>query len=269
MSLMSSLHLPTSLVPDTRPDIPRPVPYRGRLGLSLPRASNTLQDELDSLKIYTDQHLMSCNQKKTKILLFSKMKKYDFMPELNLGSESIEVVEEMKIVGFILRSDLKTISNTRYIIKKAYARMWIVRRLKSLGATRHRLLDVLQKQVLSVLTLGVPAWDCLLTEQERTDLTRVLKTGLRIIWGAEYTTFDDILVKSNMKDLQYTRDKIVRKFVKKSEQHFKFREWFAPNDPRQIVTRRARTKYKAVTCRQTAYAKTPIPIMTSIANQLY
>ena len=67
------------------------------------------------------------------------------------------------------------------IIKKAYGRMWIVRRLKAPGATRARLIDVLQKQVLSVLNLGVPAWDCLLTEEEKQDFERVLKTGLRII----------------------------------------------------------------------------------------
>ena len=108
----------------------------------------------------------------------------------------------MKIVGFQLRSDLKTISNTRYMIKKAYSRMWILRRLKALGAKRHRLIDVLQKQVLIVLTLGVPAWDCMLTEQERTDLTRVLKTGLRIIWGANYTTHEDILNRFQLRDSQ-------------------------------------------------------------------
>ena len=127
--------------------------------------------------------------------------------------------------------------------------------------------DVLQKQVLSVLTLGVPAWDCLLTEQERTDLSRVLKTGLRIIWGAQYTRFEDILHRSNLKDLQAVRDKIVRKFVRKSEQHSKFSGWFAQQDPGRAVTRRAPTKYKPVTCRQRSYEKTPIPIMTNIANQ--
>jgi hypothetical protein len=266
MSLMASLHLPTVLVPDTRP-VPRPVPYRSRLGLRLPRESNTLQDELDSLEVFTQQNLMSCNQQKTKILLFSRMKKYDFSPELQLGGKHIEVVEEMKIVGFQLRADLKTISNTRYIIKKAYSRMWIVRRLKALGAKRHRLIDVLQKQVLSVLTLGVPAWDCMLTEQERTDLSRVLKTGLRIIWGAEYTTFEDMLHRSNLKDLQVVRNNIVRKFIRKSESHSKFSEWFAPQDPTRAVTRSVRAKYKPVTCRQKAYEKTPIPVMTAIANQ--
>ena len=68
MSLMASLHLPTALVPDTRP-VPRPVPYRSRLGLRLPRESNTLQDELDSLEVFTQQNLMSCNLQKTKIFI--------------------------------------------------------------------------------------------------------------------------------------------------------------------------------------------------------
>ena len=115
-------------------------------------------------------------------MLFSRYNKYDFVPELQLiENENIEVVEEMKNVGYILRTDLKTCSNTAYIVKKAYGRMWILCRLKALGASRHRLLDVLQKQILSVLNLGVPAWDCLLAEQEKVDLERVLRTGLKII----------------------------------------------------------------------------------------
>ena len=74
-------------------------------------------------------------------------------------------------------------------VGKAYSCMGIIRRLKALGASRARLRDVLQKQVLSVLNLGLPAWDCFLTCQERADLERALKTGLRIIWGHEYTKF--------------------------------------------------------------------------------
>ena len=185
-SLMASLDMASSLVPDTRPELQRPVPYRGRFELRLPREKNTLQDEIDSLNQYATNHLMSINHQKTKVLLFSRHRKYDFLPEIQLiPNENIEVVEEMKIVEFILRSDMKTCSNTEYIVKKAYARMWIVRRLKMLGASRQRLVDVLQKQVLSVLLLAVLAWDCLLTAQERTDIERVLRTGLRIIWGED------------------------------------------------------------------------------------
>ena len=106
MSCMVALHMPSSLVVDTRPDIPRPVPYRGRHGLRLPRESNMLQDELDSLNLYAVNRKMSVNHQKTKVMLFSRHQKYDFIPELELiQNDKIEVVEEMKIVGYILRSD--------------------------------------------------------------------------------------------------------------------------------------------------------------------
>ena len=270
LSCMVALHLPSSLVVDTRPDIPRPVPFRGRHGLMLPRESNTLQDELDSLNLYAEKRKISVNHQKTKVMLFSRHKKYDFLPELELiEGEKIEVVEEMKIVGYLLRSDLKTCSNTESIIKKAYARMWVIRRLKGMGATRARLLDVLQKQVLSVLNLGVPAWDCLLTEQEKDDFERVLKTGLKIIWGKDYTSFHSILHESNLKTMKQVREKIMQKFVRKTIIHDKFRRWFSSDSIPRMNTRTGnRTTFKPVPARKGFYQKSPIPTMTRLANNL-
>ena len=136
---------------------------------------------------------MKINIPKTKIMLFSRMRKWDVMPEISLKQgECIEVVEQMKIVGYIVRSDLKTISNTEYILKKAYKRMWILRRLKSLGSSRAELLDVMSKQVLSVLQLAVPAWHCMLTAQEERDLEGLLRVGLHIILGNEYISFSKL-----------------------------------------------------------------------------
>ena len=262
--------MPTSLVPNTRPDIPRPLPYRGRLGLMLPEQSNELKLELDNLNIYAKNHLMSLNHQKTKVMLCSRHRKYDFLPEIHLTQNTnIEVVEEMKIVGFILRSDLKTISNTKYIIGKAYGRMWILRRLKALGASRARLIDVLQKQVLSVLQLAVPAWDCFLTCQERADLERVLKTGLRIIWGHNYTTFEDVLLQSKLRTLQETRTHIVRKFVRKTANNRKFNKWFSRQDNTNFITRsNNRTLFKPVIARHEFYRKSCIPTLTELANQI-
>ena len=268
-SLMASLDMASSLVPDTRPELQRPVPYRGRFELRLPREKNTLQDEIDSLNQYAIDHPMSINHQKTKVLLFSRHRKYDFIPEIQLiPNENIEVVEEMKIVGFILRSDMKTCSNTEYIVKKAYARMWIVRRLKMLGASRQRLVDVLQKQVLSVLLLAVPAWDCLLTVQERTNIERLLRTGLRIIWGEDFVSVDQVLKDSKLKTMQEARTKIVRRFVKKSIHHKKFKNWFCPQPETQIQTRSLKNQFKPVYSRTATFAKSAIPILTSIANSL-
>ena len=108
---------------------------------------------------------------------------------------------------------------------------------KALGASRNRLIDVLQKQVLSVLQLAVPAWYCLLTAQERTDIECVLRTGLRIIWGEDYVSFDQVLSESKLKTMQQARDKIFHKFFRKSVQHKKFSKWICPRQEVQIETR--------------------------------
>ena len=61
--------------------------------------------------------------------------------------------------------------------------MWLAQRLKGLGASRSQLIDALLEQVFSVLRFGAPAWLCQMTEQERKDIDRVAKVGLRKIFG--------------------------------------------------------------------------------------
>ena len=58
----------------------------------------------------------------------------------------------------MVRSDLKWSDNSEYICKKAYARLWMLRRLSKLGATEGEMVDVYQKQVRSVLLMAVPVW---------------------------------------------------------------------------------------------------------------
>ena len=57
--------------------------------------------------------------------------------------------------------------------EKGYARLWMLRRLKSLGASIPEMLDVYQKQVRSVLELAVPVWEPGLTQLESKQIERV------------------------------------------------------------------------------------------------
>ena len=140
---------------------------------------------------YCSESKMSINQKKTRCMLFNRAIKHDFMPELHLNqNNTLEEVEEMKLVGYQLRTDLKTVSNTNYIVKRAWKRMWVVRRLKSMGACEEDLLKVLRAQVLSVLQFATPAWSTLLTVLESARIESVLKTGLYLVYGERYQNFN-------------------------------------------------------------------------------
>ena len=194
--------------------------------------------------------------------------KWDFIPELKLQNEDIEVVQEMKIVGYIMRSDMRTCSNTDYLIKKAFKRMWLVRRLKGLGANTGQLVDTLQKQVLSVLWLGAPAWFCLTTEQERKDIDRVAKVGLRIIYGDSYCGFENSLLSANMLKPTEQLAKMTDRFAVRSASHAKFSHWFQPAAKKTTNTRNSKNvqKYEQVPARTARYGKSPIPYLTQILN---
>ena len=254
------------LVPEDR-QVPLPVPYHNRTGHQLPPASNTLQTELDSLARNISDKKMSINTLKTKAMFCSSWRKYDIIPELQLKpGVNLEVVDELKLVGYMFRSDLKTCSNTSYIIKKAYKRMWIVRRLKNLGAPTHQLLDVLNKQVLSVLFLGAPAWYGQLTIAEKTHLNRVLRCGLHIIYGDTYRSFSQALSRAGILSVTDQLKNMTVRFAHKSAKHDKFRKWFRQRPEDQIDTRRVKTKFLPVATRTDRYASSPIPLLTSIIN---
>ena len=81
----------------------------------------------------------------------------------------------MKLVGYQLRTDLRSIPNTNYIVTRAWKIMWIVRRQKALGASEQDLVKVFRAQVLSVLQFASPAWSTLITAHESARIESVLK----------------------------------------------------------------------------------------------
>ena len=147
------------------------------------------------------------------------------MPEISIDGNELEVVDEIRLLGIILRSDMKWISNTKNMIQKANKRLWILRRLKSLGAGTDDLVEVYTKQIRCVLELAVPAWQGGISQAERTDLERVQKSASHIILGDFYTSYKCALKDLNLDSLEtksvYTRSKLMKYFdVKANHNRF-------------------------------------------------
>ena len=84
-------------------------------------------------------------------MLFNPTIIYDFIPELQMEGHELETVEQMKLLGLTIRNDLSWQSNTDEMTTKANSRLWIVKRLKKLGANQDDLKDIYCKQVRSIL----------------------------------------------------------------------------------------------------------------------
>ena len=105
------------------------------------KENTILQQRLNDIQKYTEIHEMKVNSKKTKIIPFNFTRKYDFIPDYKINNEQLDVVYSSKLLGVMIQSDCKWGENTKYIVGKAKKRIWFLRRLKKLGASKLILID--------------------------------------------------------------------------------------------------------------------------------
>ena len=156
LSKAESIPLKENVIPAPC-DRPLPDPFRARTGHQLAPEKSEVIKQIYEISEYASENDMKINANKTKFMVFNTCKTIDILPTASINGEEINLVEEMKILGVVITSDLKFNKNTDYIVKKAFKRIWILRRLKNLGATQSQLLDIYIKQVRSVLEMAAPA----------------------------------------------------------------------------------------------------------------
>ena len=147
-----------------------------------------MQAQLGVLANYANTNEMKINQTKSKVMLFNTLYKNDFTPELEIDGVMSELVEKIKLLGVIITSDLKQRENTEFITKKAFKRLWLLKRLNQLGASTAALLDTYIKHVRSVVEFAAVVWTSSLTQEDIGSIERV-KSVLFCIFGLKLQQF--------------------------------------------------------------------------------
>ena len=198
-------------------------------------------------------------------MIFNKSLKYDFMPDLRTDEnlDPIEVVKEMKLLGVTLSSDLNWHQHVSNICKKAYLSLWMLRRLKKLGATSDMLLDLYAKHVRCNLEYATPAWNPGLTQSDVIDLERVQKCALSVIFSEK--SYTKKLKMSKLDTLADRREKICKKFALKTSKNNRFEHWFVKKNPARN-TRQKTDNFTVPPSRCKRYENSPFPYLTRILN---
>ena len=66
-------------------------------------------------------------------MIFNFTDKFQFSTRLAINDEPIEVINSTKLLGTIITSDLRWEENTKILVKKANARMSLLRAVSSFG----------------------------------------------------------------------------------------------------------------------------------------
>ena len=154
---------------------------------------------------------MQINADKTSYMVFTRSLT-DFTTRLNINSSMLDKLEEAKIVGVWLTSDMKWTKNTRELTKKAYSRISMLTKLKYVGVTTEDLIDIYVLFIRSVVEYCSVVWHSSLTTELVHSLEMVQKTSLRIILGENYVSYSAALEMCNLNSehsVPKTRSKVL------------------------------------------------------------
>ena len=220
---------------------------------------------MQDLEQFAELNNLKVNQGKTQVMLFNKARKWDFPPELKYKDGSqVKIIEETKLVGVMISSNLKWESNTRYICQKARAKLWLLRRVKQLGLGASFLFDLYTKEIRSILEMAVPVWHSSITNKQSNTIERIQKMAFRIILGEQYQSYHNALNFFGADTLHNRRIQLCSRFALKNLKSDV--SFFEPvSHPRS--TRKTNRTVKEFTCNSSRFAKTSLPFLSKLINK--
>ena len=265
LTLLEKVDLQSTLVKTAQ--IIGPANFHETPGLSLPVEQSILQHQLSDLIVFTDEHKMKINFKKTKILPFNLSKKYDFLPQLNFPDcEPLEVIYETRLLGVILSSNLSWTAHVKDTTKRATSKLWIMIRFKTLGGTQDQLLKVYQTRVRSTLEFAATVYHSGLTQVQSRQIELVQKKAFAIILGINYHSYEASLLTLDQERLDKRREELSYKFALKCSKSPLHESMFPPNPNFRPNMRRPKP-FMEHKCNTTRHYNSTIPYLARLLNK--
>ena len=186
---------------------------------------------------------MQLNQKKTKQIIFNFNRDKQFTSEVKLKEEPLEIVDEVKLLGVIITSDLKWHRNTDYLTKKANKKMRMLHIAAKYTRNKDHLKHIYKTFVRSILKFSSTVWHNSLTLADRQDLERVQKAALKVILRGEYDNYEQALGVVNLDSLDQRRESLALKFAKNGLKDPQFSKLFPLRRVEHVMVARNSGKY--------------------------
>ena len=132
---------------------------------------------------------MRLNAEKTSVMIFNFTYNYQFSTRLYLQDTLLNIVNETKLLGTWISSDLTWWKNTNYITRKAFQKIEIVRRLYEFNVSLPDLVLIYTLYVRSTLEFNCCVWHYNITNEETDDIERVQKVASRVILKKDFISY--------------------------------------------------------------------------------
>ena len=244
--------------------VPNDIPTHNQV---IPASHLESQKWLDIINDWTVNQKMQINEKKTKTMLFNFTQKYQFTTRLQLNSQPVEVIDHTILLGTVISDDLKWNLNSETIVKKANARMELLRKVAGFGAPLEDLKMVYILFIRSLLEQSATVWHSSLSQENAQDLERVQKSACRIILKEKYQGYKNALNRLDLLTLDERREELCLQFAIKSTKNRKTMEMFPRNLKKHQMTTRNEDTFKVQFTNTKRLKKSPIIHMQKLLNE--
>ena len=245
-------------------NVPSDIPVHGQY---IDSSKLKSQEYLNNINEWTNNQKMIISEKKTKAMLFNFTDKYQFTTRLNLKGTNIQIVDKMKILGTIVRTDLSWDENCSLLIKKVNARMQLLRELQQFGASNEEMVHIWVLFCRSLLEQSCVVWHSSLTKENTDDLERPQKSFAKLVLKDKYTNYEESLIKLNLESLSERRQELCSKFANNGIKRKQLCDILPENDKQHDMKTRNQEKYKVQFANTKRLKDSSVINMQNILNQ--
>ena len=192
-----------------------------------------------------------------------------FATKIKIGDQDIETVDNARLLGTHVTSDLKWDMNTDEIVKDCNKRLRLLHVASKFTRRLSDLKQIYNTFIRSRLESSSSVWHSMLTEKQNDSLERIQKSSFKVILKEHYKDYENALKLLNMKTLYERRDKKCLTFAKKCLKDVNMCKMFPLKDDKSIMNRRNSKKYFVIKAKTTRLMNSPIVYMQKLLNQDY
>ena len=158
-------------------------------------------------------------------------------PVVSVCDTPLQTAQSAKLLGVTIDNKLTWKEHVTQLIRSATYKLYLLRRLKSLGTPERELASVYTTFILPKLTYASPAWSSSLNLTQHRQLEQVQKRACKIILGPNYTNYDDALHSLSLITLQRKHKSLLQRFAASLLHHPRHRNLLPPavSRPRQSM----------------------------------
>ena len=220
-------------------------------------ACTKIQSAVDSFAQWADLNDMKLNAKKTKEVLVKFSKNSTEIPPVVINSTPVERVDNTKLLGLWISSDLTWSKHVKEITKKASSRMYLLSQAKHVSMTSHDRIELYKSLIRPVVEYACPVWHSSLPKYLEQSLESIQIRALRSIFPEH--TYEEALLEARLPSLADRREELTLDFFTQIEDAANKCHKLLPDIKTKHYNTRNASKYCALKARTNRYKNSFLP----------